>query len=197
MSQSAHIMAARSRRGAGSSAETQKENGKGDSLNRKTIETIKDATGQHRQHQGHGSLHGSCCIINTYTFHSFVGCEPVSSLLQGAFLYAGASEEDIMVMLLECNNDINETTSRLIDSESHLLIDNGRLVVTSSVKQEIIVLGVGADPFSQVFNKKQKKKQVRVHIDPKSDGMLQFLLASLSMLVDSRGRRKERRMAPR
>ncbi|CAL8462329.1 g1862 [Coccomyxa elongata] len=79
-------MAARSRRGAGSSAETQKENGKGESLNRKTIETIKDAT--------------------------------------------GASEEDIMVMLLECNNDINETTSRLIDN-----------------------------PFSQVFNKKQKKKQ--------------------------------------
>ncbi|KAK9906517.1 hypothetical protein WJX75_003232 [Coccomyxa subellipsoidea] len=79
-------MAARSRRGAGSSAETQKENGKGDGLNRKTIETIKDAT--------------------------------------------GASEEDIMVMLLECNNDVNETTSRLIDN-----------------------------PFSQVFNKKQKKKQ--------------------------------------
>ncbi|EIE24123.1 hypothetical protein COCSUDRAFT_65755 [Coccomyxa subellipsoidea C-169] len=79
-------MAARSRRGAGSSAETHKENGKGEGLNRKTIETIKDAT--------------------------------------------GASEEDIMVMLLECNNDVNETTSRLIDN-----------------------------PFSQVFNKKQKKKQ--------------------------------------
>ena len=29
---------------------------------------------------------------------------------------AGASEEDIMVMLQECNNDVNETTSRLIDS---------------------------------------------------------------------------------
>lgn len=32
-------------------------------------------------------------------------------------IVAGASEEDIMVMLQECNNDVNETTSRLIDSK--------------------------------------------------------------------------------
>ena len=32
-------------------------------------------------------------------------------------IVAGASEEDIMVMLQECSNDVNETTSRLIDSE--------------------------------------------------------------------------------
>ena len=32
-------------------------------------------------------------------------------------IVAGASEEDIMVMLQECSNDVNETTSRLIDSK--------------------------------------------------------------------------------
>ncbi|CAK0752488.1 hypothetical protein CVIRNUC_002150 [Coccomyxa viridis] len=79
-------MAARSRRGAAGSAEVHRENGKGEGPSRKTIETIKDAT--------------------------------------------GASEEDIMVMLQECNNDVNETTSRLIDN-----------------------------PFSQVLGKKDKKKK--------------------------------------
>lgn len=44
-------MAARSRRGAESSAETHKENGKGENPNRKTIEAIKDATGQHWQYR--------------------------------------------------------------------------------------------------------------------------------------------------
>lgn len=48
---SADIMAARSRRGAESSAETHKENGKGENPNRKTIEAIKDATGQHWQYR--------------------------------------------------------------------------------------------------------------------------------------------------
>ena len=39
-------MAARSRRGAAGSAEVHRENGKGEGPSRKTIETIKDATGQ-------------------------------------------------------------------------------------------------------------------------------------------------------
>ena len=30
----------------------------------------------------------------------------------------GASEEEVLHMLIECNNDMNETTSRLIDSTS-------------------------------------------------------------------------------
>jgi hypothetical protein len=33
-------------------------------------------------------------------------------------LPAGASEEEIMFTLAECNNDVNETTSRLIDSKN-------------------------------------------------------------------------------
>ena len=45
-------------------------------------------------------------------------CKSRSDSLAHAFGYvAGASEEDIMVMLQECSNDVNETTSRLIDSE--------------------------------------------------------------------------------
>ena len=34
----------------------------------------------------------------------------------------GATEEDIRVMLFECNYDANETTSRLIDSEQPIFL---------------------------------------------------------------------------
>ncbi len=82
MSKSVHIMAARSRRGAGSSAETQKENGKGEGLNRKTIETIKDATGQHKHYLG--GLISRWAWISVYKRRSsFLACLQVGKGTNG------------------------------------------------------------------------------------------------------------------
>lgn len=39
-----------------------------------------------------------------------------SGLVQNIRDATGASEEEVLHMLIECNNDMNETTSRLIDS---------------------------------------------------------------------------------
>ena len=105
-------MAARTRRGAPSS-EANRENGRGgEGPSRKTIETIKDATGGHNlaaaARAGHQiPLGGHERILKAL---NILHCMRLA-------IVAGASEEDIMVMLQECSNDVNETTSRLIDSE--------------------------------------------------------------------------------
>jgi hypothetical protein len=109
-------MAARSRRGAASSAEVHRENGRGEGPSRKTIETIKDATGQpclgalpslQLSMQSVRIVRRDCIMLAVLERPD---CMHVA-------IAAGASEEDIMVMLQECNNDVNETTSRLIDSK--------------------------------------------------------------------------------
>lgn len=79
-------MAARARRGAGSTAAT-KDGGKEDLQERK-VELIREAT--------------------------------------------GAADEDIRLMLAECNNDVNETTSRLIDSRLGASGDGFRWVLQAS-----------------------------------------------------------------
>jgi hypothetical protein len=98
--------------------ESQKQNGKGEALSRKTIENIKDATGH---------LSWSLSFDGPLLSGIFVAYRlpllPESSPGSHAAIAelgctAGASEEEIMFTLAECNNDVNETTSRLIDSES-------------------------------------------------------------------------------
>ena len=43
-----------------------------------------------------------------------------SGLVQNIRDATGASEEEVLHMLIECNNDMNETTSRLIDSAPYV-----------------------------------------------------------------------------
>ena len=62
-----------------------------------------------------------------------------------------------MVMLQECNNDVNETTSRLIDSKYFMLL----FWVSAAPEGGEFKHGCArADPFSQVLGKKDKKKKV-------------------------------------
>ncbi len=50
----------------------------------------------------------------------------------------GASEEEVLHMLIECNNDMNETTSRLIDSAPTA---RARLPCSSAIARHGLTVG--------------------------------------------------------
>ena len=69
----------------------------------------------------------------------------------------GASEEEVLHMLIECNNDMNETTSRLIDSAPTA---RARLPCSSAIARHGLTVGWRADPYCLFMSKKDKKKKV-------------------------------------
>ena len=77
----------------------------------------------------------------------------------------GAAEDDIKQVLAECNNDVNEATSRLIDSEQPCLQYSWPLFACQ--QQQAVLTQVPADPYEVVAKKKKKAvRKLTAHPQP-------------------------------